>query len=147
MADVGRPTKLTEELLERAKGYLSTCTDEIHTTDKGSISYVEVKLPSIVGLASYLGIHKDTIYEWRKEKGTFSDLVKEIEQEQEIRLINKGLGGVYTSKALGAMLTKHGYREGADLTTDGEKLPTPIIPLNVQRNYSNEEDSGTDEED
>jgi len=40
------------------------------------------------------------------------------------------------------------YGDKLDLTTDGEKLPTPIIPLtNVQRNDSNEEDNSPEEED
>lgn len=126
---------LTQELIEKAQGYLSTCEDTIHHTDKGGISYVEVNLPSIAGLAKYLGIHRDTVYDWCKDtkeedgtvnplKTTFSDIVKEVEQEQEIRLVNKGLGGLYTSKALGAMLSKHGIVEKTetDLTTKGEKI-------------------------
>lgn len=135
----GRPTKLTLELIEKAKGYLATCEDIIHHTDKGGVSYVDVHLPSLVGLAKYLGIHRDTIYDWCKVnkdteieeeiienalKSNFSDIVKEVEQEQEIRLINKGLGGLYTSKALGAMLSKHGLVEKTetDITTKGEKI-------------------------
>lgn len=141
---LGRPTKLTKELLEKAQGYLATCEDEVHTTDKGSVSYVEVNLPSIVGLARYIGVHKDTVYEWRKVNTDFSDLVKEIEAEQEIRLINKGLGGLYTSKALGAMLTKHGYREGTDVTSDGDKIV--ILPNEIHGKRDTTSQPSTDSE-
>jgi len=121
---MARPTKLTTDLRKKAEQYIAECEDTINFTNKGAISYIDVKLPSIVGLAKYLGIHKDTVYEWRKTDTMFSDLVKDVEQEQEIRLVNKGLGGLYTSKALNAMLSKHGYNEKTetDITTKGESL-------------------------
>lgn len=129
MGSPGRPTKLNEELMLKAEGYLSTCEDEVHHTDKGAVSYVEVNLPSIVGFAKYLGIHKDTVYDWVKHNNSFSDLVKEVLAEQEIRLLNKGLGGLYTSKALGALLSKHGYVEKTeqDITTGGDKLTFSVV--------------------
>ena len=37
--------------------------------------------------------------------------------------------------------------QSVDHTTLGKELPTPIMPLNVPRNDSNEEDKDTDEED
>ena len=37
--------------------------------------------------------------------------------------------------------------QGIDLTTKGKELPTPIIPLNVQRNNSDTEDNQPGQED
>lgn len=130
----GRPSKLTDELMEKAEGYLDTCHDNIELTDRGALAFVEVNLPSKVGLAQYLDLDKDTIEDWTNpESERFSDkfsvIVKRIQREQEIRLINKGLGGIYTSKALGAMLSKHGYHEKTetDVTTKGESVNAPVI--------------------
>jgi hypothetical protein len=151
---MARPTKLTPELLEKARGYLATCKDEPVYTDKGALTYVNVNLPSKVGLAIYLEINKDTIEEWCKvtitdeEKETykngltiaqiddavktkiemaheFSVIVKEIMQEQEKRLINNGLGGLYKEKTNAMLLSKHGYvteKTETDLTSGGEKI-------------------------
>lgn len=117
-----RPTKLTPELIERAKAYIDTCSDEIVTTDKGALAYVNVKLPSRVGLAKYIGINNDTLIEWCKEKITdneernfllkqFSEIVKDVDDEQHIRLLNNGLGGLYNPKTNSMILSKHGYSE------------------------------------
>ena len=125
---MARPTKLTEELIEKARTYLPTCTDNPITTDRGALSYVEVNLPTIVGFALFLGIHKDTVYDWCKHEDNlskqFSDIVKEIEAEQEKRLVNGSLGGLYAAKTSGMLLSKHGYAERTetDITTKGESL-------------------------
>ena len=135
----GRPTKLTPELIDKAKGYLDTCEDTPIFTEKGAIAYVDVKLPSLEGLARYLGIHKDTIQSWCKESDEnnplvqeFSVLVKDVLNEQAARLLNNGLGGLYQPKIAGVVLSKHGYYEKteADITTGGEKIQSasPLLP-------------------
>ena len=124
----GRPTLLTPELLEKAQGYIATCNDEISETEKGALAWVEVDLPSVAGLARYIEVHRDTIYEWCKGEDElskqFSDIVKDIDVEQEHRLLNKGLGGLYAPKIAGMLLGKHGYSEKTqtDLTTKGESI-------------------------
>lgn len=140
----GRPTKLTPELLEKAKTYLSTCVDTPVWTDKGGVAYVNVNLPTKVGLALYLGINKDTVEEWckgyvvhdygdvRSEAGMrteFSVIVKEVQHEQEKRLISNGLGGLYKEKTTGMMLSKHGYAEKTetDITTGGDRIGTVSV--------------------
>lgn len=129
---MARPTKLTLELIEKAKGYLSTCEDSVIETSKGGLSYVNVKLPMVADLAIYLGINKDTVYDWCKVvdgednnlKQQFSDIVKEVNHEQEKRLVNKGLGGLYAPKIAGMVMSKHGYSEKQEIdhTTKGDKI-------------------------
>lgn len=131
---MARPTKLTEELIEKAKTYLPTCEDAIMETEKGGISYVDVKLPMIADFAIFLGINKDTVYDWCKGEGElntiFSDIVNDISQEQEKRLINKSLGGVYQPKTTGMLLSKHGYAERSELTgKDGKDLKISFDPV------------------
>lgn len=126
---MARPTKLTPELKEKAYKYLITTLDNIELTDKGALAFVEVQLPSIADFATYLDIHKETVYEWCKIDSEFSDYVKDISQEQEKRLINNGLGGLYAPKIVGMLLSKHGYSEKTetDITTKGESLNNPIV--------------------
>lgn len=124
----GRPTKLTPELIEKAKTYLPTCHATPILNDKGTVSYVDVVLPKVVDLALLLEISKSTVYEWCKGEDDlsqqFSDIVKDIEAEQEKMLINKGLGGLFQPKTTGMILSKHGYAEKTetDLTSKGEKI-------------------------
>lgn len=127
----GRPTKLTQELIDKAKTYLATCEDTIIESEKGGISYVNVKLPMVADLAIYLGINRDTVYDWCKGEGElntiFSDIVKSVNTEQEKRLVNKGLGGIYQPKTTGMLLSKHGYAERQELTgNEGEPLNNNI---------------------
>ncbi len=144
---VGRPPKLNQELLEKAKTYLGTCIDSVQFNDKGGINYTNVNLPTIVGFALYLGINKDTVNEWCKEYVVknpevgfttdhhtselhyeFSVLVKEIIQEQEKRALNMSLGGLYNPKISALILGRYGYTEKTetDVTSKGEKINVPV---------------------
>ena len=134
----GRPSKLTPELLEKAKGYLATCVDSPVFTDKGAMTYVNVNLPCKVGLALYLGVDKSTIDNWCKETDDpmnyyfeFFGIVDQIMKEQEKRLINNGLGGLYKEKTNAMLLSKHGYateKTETDITSGGEKILNPVLP-------------------
>lgn len=121
MAKVGRPTIYNDEMLVKTQEYIDMCIDEIDdyhkTRGKMSDSYdriVKVNLPTIEGLAVYLGINKDTIYTWRKEYKEFSELIDKLLDKQARELINKGLSGDYNPTIAKVLLTKHGYREGID---------------------------------
>lgn len=115
---VGRPTDYTPELLEKAKAYLSLTQDEFFE------NRVKVNLPSIAGLAKYLGISRQTIYEWSRQEGKeeFTDILERILAEQELRLLNNGLSGTYNSNIVKLALGKHGYTDKQDLTTDGKPM-------------------------
>jgi hypothetical protein len=104
-----------------------------------------VNLPSIEGFAEFLRVSKDSLYEWKKLYKDFSDALDEIMVKQHNALVSGGLSGTYSPVIAKLLLSSnHGYREKSDLTTDGKALPTPIIPLNVQPNNSNEPDRITD---
>lgn len=138
----GRPSKLTPELIEKAGTYLDSCYTRPITTDRGALSYSEVNLPTIVGLALYLKIDKDTVYTWCKVgeeideenaplRKRFSDIVKEVTEEQEKWLINYTAGGLYQPKLSSMLLSKHGYVEKTetDITSGGDKIQsTAVLP-------------------
>jgi len=130
---MSRPTIYSEEILEKTKQYIEDCNSDYVTVkrpyidnegkekEKVEIKY-EVNLPTIEGLAYELGIHKDTVYAWRKEKEEFSYLIERLLSKQAKQLVNKGLSGDYNSTIAKVILTKHGYREGTDVTTNDKDL-------------------------
>lgn len=140
---MARPTKLTPELIEKAKGYLATCHATPIETEKGGISYVDVVLPKVVDLAILLEVNKDTIYEWCKGEDMlskqFSDIVKDVNSAQEKMLIDKGLGGLFQPKTLGMILSKHGYadRVEQDITSQGEKITMSPEKLALTQEFEN----------
>jgi len=150
---VGRPIEYSEDIITKAREYLTGCIDKIEeyhkTRGEKSDTYdrlVRVKIPTIEGLAVYLGINRDTVYDWEKKYDAFSDILENLRAEQADRLLNNGLSGDYNPTIAKVLLTKHGYREGIEQTgKDGKDLPTPIMNINgILSNNSNEEDSITE---
>ncbi len=126
----GRPTEYREEMLEKIQDYINGCKDTLINGQK------HVNIPTIEGVSLYLGINKDTLYQWCKIHKEFSDLIDDMRSEQAVRLLNNGLAGTYSPVIAKVLLTKHGYREGQDITTNDKDLPQPIA--NVQRNISDD---------
>lgn len=111
---VGRPKKLTPELMEEARRYLSEMDISIHTL-----------LPTIEGLAIALHISRETVYAWEKENNEFSDIVAQLRADQGQKLIQNALLGKYNATIAKLILSgKHGYVEKTetDVTTNGESL-------------------------
>jgi hypothetical protein len=115
----GRPTKYTEELIEKARGYIDYAKQQD-------------EIPTIEGFAIYLDIRRETVYAWKDEedKEEFSNITDTILKEQAKTLINKGLSGEYNASITKLLLTKHNYTDKQDITSNGQTLPTPILGLN-----------------
>lgn len=122
---MARPIEYNQEYVENTKRYLESCIDI--PADKESDIKASVKIPTIEGLAVYLEINRDTIYDWEKKYDEFSVIISRLRGEQADRLINNGLSGTYNSTIAKVLLTKHGYREGIDQTTNDKDLPIPIL--------------------
>lgn len=117
MADKGRPSIYSEEILNKANQYFESLPiDEV--------------VHSIEGLADYLEIHRDTIYDWcsQESKQDFSYIVNRILMRQGKTLINKTLKKEFEPRTSGMMLSKHGYatKTETDLTTNGKDLVDAI---------------------
>jgi len=116
----GRPTKYTEELIEKAPGYIDAWED------LGDF------IPSQAGLADYLEISIACVENWGRDKNKveFLRVLDQIERRQRRILLNNGLSGVFNSAITKLVLTKHGYRDEkkSELTgKDGASLaPTEI---------------------
>jgi len=114
---MGRPTKYNQEMLEKAKHYLE--------------NYEEMgdKIPSIDGLAFFLEIHRDTVYDWAKheDKKDFSDTLERINNKQKIVLLNKGLSGEFNSNITKLALGNHGFSDKHQQELSGpEKGPIEL---------------------
>jgi len=118
----GRPTKYTPALLRKAHAYVAGAYEQ-----EGEI------IPTIEGLALYLGIYRGTIYAWDDDgnKPEFSNIVRECEMKQCSKLINSGLAGNYNASIAKLMLSKHDYIEKTkqDFTSGGKPLQN-LITIN-----------------
>lgn len=124
----GRPTSYTPEMVDKVTEYLESCKDTSEVLgDNRPIVVNHVNLPSIEGLALFLNINKDTIYEWEKIHEDFSDVITRVRNSQAQRLINCGLSGTYNQNITKVLLTKHGYIDRQDVTTNNKDLPSPIL--------------------
>ena len=112
----GRPTNYTDEMLQKAMDYV-TKFDEIE----------DEIVPTVVGLSRYIGRSRQTIYEWcsHPEKADFSDIVKQVEDMQHLKLISGGLGGTMNHSITKLMLTKHGYSDKQEIDMTSREEVTP----------------------
>lgn len=116
---MGRPTKLNSEIVARAQEYLDT--------------YRELgdQVPTVVGLALYLDVATNTVYNWAKgDNDAFLRIFERVEQTQHQGLVNGGLSGNFNPAITKMMLTKHGYSDKQELahtSPDGSmSAPTRI---------------------
>lgn len=111
---VGRPSELAECLI-KAKEYLL-----------GGFKDVEEVVPSIAGLACYLGKARSRVYEYGKSNEEFKDTLEAIQSLQESLLVNKGLTGDFNATITKLMLANHGYSEKQEIdhqSSDGSMSP------------------------
>jgi hypothetical protein len=115
---VGRPSKYNDELLKQAENYMRGGWKEINDT-----------IPSLAGLACYLGVSRETVNAWSNEKPDFSDITTGILALQERELVNRGLLKEFDSGISKLILGKHGYSDKVqtDLTSSDKSMsPTRI---------------------
>jgi hypothetical protein len=110
MNKIGRPSKYTPELLEKAKGYIAKYESLDHA------------FPSDIGLADYLDIGTTTLYDWEKDedKKEFADILGEIDRKQQLVAWNRGLRGDYNANLVKLLLGKHGFSEKRENEQIGE---------------------------
>lgn len=123
----GRPTSYKEDTNLKSLEYLNSCKDTVEVLGSGKDTYIKnnVSLPTVDGLALFLDVSRDTLYEWAKHHQEFSDTLARVKQEQAKVLINKGLSGDYNPTIAKLVLaTNHGYHEKqeTDITSKGESI-------------------------
>lgn len=129
----GRPVEYDpEEVKTLVEEYFKECEDYtendlVGMSVKGTELYkprLVVRIPTIEGLALKLDINKTTIYEWEQKYDEFSNHTDRLRKLQAEKLINNGLSGAYNPTIAKVLLTKHGYREGMDHTSDDKPINT-----------------------
>ena len=112
-AAVGRPTKYSAALLEKAQHYLDNYEE-----------YEEV-IPSAVGLALVLDITRTTLYDWAKDenKKVFSNILDNINKKQEQILLKNGLTNQFNSNITKLARISHSRRHNMDYARDVEHKP------------------------
>ena len=136
MGEIGRPTLLNKELLQRAKDYMIDGYKEIDNI-----------VPSVAGLCCYLGVSKSAVYVWSEDteanrndpiRREFMDTLSALQAKQEMLLINGGLSQAFSGTITKLMLANHGYSEKTqtDITTNGESMnkPTTINLVGLKPN-------------
>lgn len=106
---IGRPSKLAVSL-EKAKAYLM-----------GEYKTVGDVVPSVSGLACYLGISKVTALSYAKKNNDFLNTLEAIKTIQENSLINKGLTGEFNATIAKLMLSNHGYADKQETALTGKE--------------------------
>lgn len=111
---MGRPTKLTDELIAKAREYIY----DFRSSDD--------VIPTIEGLAYYLEIARSTLYKYEADSPDFSDIAERVRQLQAKMLINGGLMGDFNASIAKVMMTKHGYSDKQEIdntSSDGSMSP------------------------
>ena len=121
----GRPTKFGKELMEKAVEYIEVEFKK------------EEAVPTIAGLAIYLKVSRDSVYEYCKLYKKFSDIVEGLMALQERRLLTGSLLNKLNAKIAVLMLAKHGYKEESGISVESKGLNelTAAIKAIAEKKY------------
>jgi len=129
---MGRPTKLTEEIIKKAENYIA-----------GDWEKLKHVMPSAVGLAKVIGVSKKTLYNWADNNDEFLHILAELNTEQEFTLLNNGLTGEFNTAITKLVLTKHDYSDkvSQDVTSSDGSMKPVVVELVGVSSESTAEDS------
>ncbi|HEM8181516.1 TPA: DNA-packaging protein [Providencia rettgeri] len=120
---VGCPSKLTDDLIAKAKEYLF-----------GGYESLGDVVPSVAGLACYLEISRKSAYNYSEQSEEFLHIVEGILSLQENKLINGGLKGDFNASIAKLMLAKHGYSEKQEV--DHKSSDNSMTPKGLNDFYA-----------
>tara|TARA_R110002074_G_scaffold121968_1_gene256515 strand:- start:32932 stop:33342 length:411 start_codon:yes stop_codon:yes gene_type:complete len=132
----GRPTDYTEEIVAKALEYVEGAYE-----DEGQV------VPTIEGLALYIGKARCTVYDWasQPEKKAFSDILEKCNAKQAVMLMSGALRNNMNANIAKLMLGKQGYSErsmqeitganGGAIKTEStvEWVVEPVKPINNEK--------------
>lgn len=118
----GRPSKLTPEVMEKAKKYVESCAN---------MQEGKVRVPYIEELALLLKVNEDQLVNWSKENEEFGEIYTTLKTIQKWRLKQKTFGG---KNALGSMFllkTLYGLVETDKRILAGSNQPGEILQIEI----------------
>ena len=119
----GRPTDYDASIaIQGVSDYMDLCKEKSF-------------LPTVAGLAVQMGVARSTIYLWAENHPEFSDILELLLSQQESQLIQNSLVGMYNAPITKLLLTKHGYTDKSDVTSNGKGL-TVTVPLAVADKFN-----------
>jgi hypothetical protein len=137
----GRPSKYIPEVIyPKIDEYLNSCGRE------------QTALPTAEGLALYIGVNTDTLYEWQKVHPEFSEYLKKLAETQKNQLMNDGMyGGKEVNASMAIFLLKaiHRLSDGSNqnINISGDKVIAILGGSSVHQDQSNGEDTPTEKKD
>ena len=106
----GRPTALTEERKKQTAFYLKSGWER-----EGGV------IPSVEGLARYLGVARSTVYKWAEDETTgFSDTLEHISELQKEITLTNGLTGQFNATIAKLVLANHGMSDKQEVEHSGK---------------------------
>lgn len=127
-SNVGRPTLYDESMLERAKEYILF----FQTAGKEDIENHTEVIPTMSGLAMFLGVSKRVLYLWRDANQDFMHTLEGLQDTQETLLLNNGLRGRFNPQISKLALANHGYSDKPVIDEKDEQATPVQIVVNVQ---------------
>lgn len=138
----GQPTKYKEEycdtLLEFFEIGLTEKKKEQVVNNKGFIVEVEKEvatdLPLFQDFAIHIGVHVDTLHEWKKKHPKFSEAYKKAQDLQHRHLVKNSLQGRYqNSFAIFTAKNVLGWRDKQEHSVDGDNVQVSINYTKVKK--------------
>ena len=103
----GRPTNLTKEVIKQAWDYVDGFEAHGHA------------VPSVVGLCKVINRSKSSVYRWAEEENSeFWDILRAINENQELVTFNRALTGDYNASIAKLLLGKHGYSDKQEIKAE-----------------------------
>ena len=119
---MARPTKYSDELLEKANGYL--------------LQYTRL-IPSNQDLCLHLNISESTLYDWAQKHEEFSDILARVKLTQFAVAMDGGLGGDMNANLVKLLMGKHGLSEKSvvDQTSSDGSMSAPTVIQLVAKEF------------
>jgi hypothetical protein len=127
MANIGRPTKWTDDMPDRVLAYYKLCLED------------KEKFPMVSEMCTLLDITRETLDRWLDDETTpdsFYDTYKKLYQLQETRLLERGFEMKNPTFSIFLLKANHRMREtqNIDVTSKDKELGAGIFVSDFKKN-------------